>query len=70
LFLSFSGVLRRSEPIGPSRLMYLPGVAGHNNYSIFEIYRSTLTVGQTAVIHYLKQSIKYVRMCFSISSSK
>ena len=37
-------------------------IAGHNNHGIFEVHRSALAVGQSAVIENLQHHIEDVRM--------
>ena len=49
-----------------SKFFQLAGsnIGSHDNNGIFEIYHSAITVSQTTLIHYLKQEIEHIRMCF------
>src|SRR5579875_98384 len=39
------------------------GVTGHNHHGILEVYRATLAIGQTAIIHDLQQRVEDLGMC-------
>ena len=40
------------------------GVARHNQHGITEVYRASLSIGQTAILHNLQQQVKHIGMRF------
>ena len=50
-----------------SKILWL-NIGGHNYYRVFKVYRSSLPIGKSAVIQYLKHHVKDIIMVFSISS--
>ena len=55
-------VAGKAQRSGVSQLL-CAGVACHNQHGITEVYRASLTVGQTAILHNLQQQIKHIGMC-------
>src|SRR5256885_3284387 len=52
-------ILRRQETDADGTLhVGAASITGHNHHGILEVYRATLTIGQTAIVHNLQQRVE------------